>query len=118
MKTQHRVNKMLFSNQRVELNLVKDIIKLNSTYYVNTDQANSKIKGLLSEARAVESLIDEAIKSANQLESIISNVEKQANELGVNPFSIDGYEDANAAIKESSEYKQVLATIKKFITSI
>jgi len=113
------ISKMLFSNQeKVELALTDDLKKLNNEYYSNTDNANSIIKGLLSEARAAESKIDQAIKSANKMDSVISKVEQTAKELGINTNNIKELQDAKSALKESSEYKQVLSTIKKFISSI
>tara|TARA_R110000751_G_scaffold13287_1_gene44689 strand:- start:984 stop:1337 length:354 start_codon:yes stop_codon:yes gene_type:complete len=116
--TEKTISKMLFSKERVELALTDDLKKLNSDYYGNTDTANSIIKGLLSEARSAETKIDEAIKSANKMDSLISKVEQTAKELGINPNNIKELQDAKTAIKSSSEYKQVLSTIKKFISSI
>ena len=117
--SEKNVSKMLFSNQeKVELALTDDLKKLNSEYYSNTDNANSIIKGLLSEARRAESKIDQAIKSANKMDSVISKVEQTAKELGININNIKELQDAKSAIKDSSEYKQVLSTIKKFISSI
>tara|TARA_R100001440_G_scaffold74412_1_gene99897 strand:- start:88 stop:462 length:375 start_codon:yes stop_codon:yes gene_type:complete len=104
--------------QKVELALTDDLKKLNTTYYRNTDTANSILKGLLSEARKVEAKIDEAIKSANKMDSLTAKVEKTANDLGVNPNNIKELQDAKRAIKDASEYKQILSTIKKFISSI
>ena len=113
-----RISKMLFSKERVELSIVDDLKKLNTTYYRSTDTANSIIKGLLSEARAAESKIDEAIKAADKIQPIVTEVRKMAQELGINPNNIKELQSAEGAISESAEYKQVLATIKKFISSI
>ena len=113
-----RISKMLFSKERVELNIVDDLDKLNTTYYRSIDTATSRIKGLLSEARATETKLDEAIKAANKMQGIVGKVRKMAQELGVNPNNISELGDAELAISRASEWKQVLATIKKFISSI
>ena len=55
---------------------VDDLKKLNTLYYKNTE-ANSKIKGLLSEARSAETRIEEALKAANKMEALISKVCKK-----------------------------------------
>jgi len=119
-KALERINEYLAKQepQKVELALTDDLKKLNTTYYRNTDTANSILKGLLSEARKVEAKIDEAIKSANKMDSLTAKVEKTANDLGVNPNNIKELQDAKRAIKDASEYKQILSTIKKFISSI
>jgi len=119
-KALKRINEYLAKQQpqKVELALTDDLKKLNTTYYRNTDTANSILKGLLSEARKVEAKIDEAIKSANKMDSLTAKVEKTANDLGVNPNNIKELQDAKTAIKDASEYKQILSTIKKFISSI
>ncbi len=119
-KALKRINEYLAKQQpqKVELALTDDLKKLNTTYYRNTDTANSILKGLLSEARKVEAKIDEAIKSANKMDSLTAKVEKTANDLGVNPNNIKELQMAKRAIKDASEYKQILSTIKKFISSI
>jgi len=119
-KALKRINEYLAKQepQKVELALTDDLKKLNTTYYRNTDTANSILKGLLSEARKVEAKIDEAIKSANKMDSLTAKVEKTANDLGVNPNNIKELQDAKTAIKDASGYKQILSTIKKFISSI
>jgi predicted P-loop ATPase/GTPase len=118
MNTQKRVNKMMFSSQRVELAIIDDLDKLNTTYYTSTDTVNSRIKGLLSEARATVTKLDEAIEAADKMQPIVAEVRKMAQELGVNPNNIEELQSGEGAISESAEYKQVLATINKFISSI
>jgi hypothetical protein len=102
----------------VELGLSDDLEKLNNNYYSSTDSANGIIKGLLSEARRAESKIDQAIKNANKIDALIPKVEKAAKDLGVDPNSISELKSSKLAIREASEYKKVLSTINKFISSI
>ena len=123
MNTQGKVNKRLFSKtelttHKVELSLRDDLDKLNTTYYTSLDTAISRIKGLLSQARATETKLDEAIKATDKMQRMIGDVRKMAQELGINPNNIKELQLAEGAISQSSEYKQTLATIKKFINSI
>jgi hypothetical protein len=53
-------NKVELSVQKVDLALIDDLEKINSSYLKETDTANSIIKGLLSDARKVESRIESA----------------------------------------------------------
>ena len=106
------------ATQKVELSLRDDLDKLNTTYYTSLDTAISRIKGLLSQARATETKLDEAIKATDKMQRMIGDVRKMAQELGINPNNIKELQLAEGAISQSSEYKQTLATIKKFINSI
>jgi len=125
MRTQRRVfeklsetTKVELASERIELSDVDDLKKLNTLYYKNTGTANSKIKGLLSEARSAETKIEEALKAANKMESLISKVQKIAKELGIDENRIEELKDAKGAAKEAKEYKSVLKTIKQFIKTI
>jgi len=125
MRTQRRVfeklsepTKVELASERIELSDVDDLKKLNTLYYKNTGTANSKIKGLLSEARSAETKIEEALKAANKMEALISKVQKIAKELGIDENRIEELKDAKGAAKEAKEYKSVLKTIKQFIKTI
>mgnify|MGYP003670414436 FL=1 len=106
------------ANHKIELGAIDDLKKLNSSYYKNTDTANSKIKGLLSEARSAESKLEDALKAASKIESLVSKVQNIAKELGINENKVEELEGAKIAIKEAQEYKVVLKKIKQFIKSI
>ena len=125
MRTQRRVfeklsetTKVELASERIELSDVDDLKKLNTLYYKNTGTANSKIKGLLSEARSAETKIEEALKAANKMQALISKVQKIAKELGIDENRIEELKDAKGAAKEAKEYKSVLKTIKQFIKTI
>ena len=117
-KVYSKLPKQELTAQKVELGLVDDLDKLNTSYFSETDKANSKIKGILSEARGVESILEKAIKSAERIEPIKSKIEQQAKELGVDPKNISSLKGANIVLNNVNEYKQALATIKKFTSSI
>ena len=100
-----KLPKQELSAQKVELGLVDDLDKLNTSYFSETDKANSKIKGILSEARGVESILEKAIKFAERVEPIKSKIEQQAKELGVDPKNISSLKGANIVLNNVSEYK-------------
>ena len=104
--------------ERVELSVIDDLKKLNTSYYRNTDNANSNIKGSLSEARSAETRIEEALKAANKMEALISKVQKVAKELGIDENRVKELKDAKVAVKDAKEYKSVLRIIKQFIKTI
>lgn len=112
------LNKVELKSEKVELSDVDDLKKLNTLYYRNTDTANSKIKGLLSEARSAETKIEEALKAANKMDTLISKVQKIAKELGIDENRIEELKDAKIAVKDAKEYKSVLKTIKQVIKTI
>ena len=112
------LNKVELKSEKVELSDVNDLKKLNTLYYRNTDTANSKIKGLLSEAKSAETKIEEALKAANKMEALISKVQKIAKELGIDENRIEELKDAKIAVKDAKEYKSVLKTIKQVIKTI
>ncbi len=125
MNTQKEVFKQLFkedkielATQKVELALIDDLGKQSNVYFKETDNANGIIKSLLSDARKAESKIESALKSAEKMPSIISNFEKSAKEIGIDVNNVSEYKSAKIAINDAKEYKQVLSTIKKFISSI
>jgi predicted DNA-binding ArsR family transcriptional regulator len=125
MRTQRRVfeklsetTKVELASEKIELSDVDDLKKLNTLYYKNTDTANSKIKGLLSEARSAETKIEEALKAANKMDTLISKVQKIAKELGIDENRVEELKDAKIAVKDAKEYKSVLKTIKQFIKTI
>ena len=123
METHKRIynklaDKVELSAERVELSDVDDLKKLNTLYYRNTDTANSKIKGLLSEARSAETRIEEALKAANKMEALISKVQKIAKELGIDENRVEELKDAKLAVKDAKEYKSVLRIIKQFVKTI
>jgi division protein CdvB (Snf7/Vps24/ESCRT-III family) len=125
MRTQRRVfeklsetTKVELASERIELSDVDDLKKLNTLYYKNTGTANSKIKGLLSEARSAETKIEEALKAANKMEALISKVQKIAKELGIDENRIEELKNAKGAAKEAKEYESVLRIIKQFIKTI
>jgi len=125
MNTQKEVFRQLFkedkielATQKVELALIDDLGKQSNVYFKETDNANGIIKSLLSDARKAESKIESALKSAEKMPSIISNFEKSAKEIGIDVNNVSEYKSAKIAINDAKEYKQVLSTIKKFISSI
>jgi division protein CdvB (Snf7/Vps24/ESCRT-III family) len=110
--------KVELKSEKIELSDVDDLKKLNTLYYKNTGTANSKIKGLLSEARSAETKIEEALKAANKMEALISKVQKIAKELGIDENRIEELKNAKGAAKEAKEYESVLRIIKQFIKTI
>ena len=112
------INKVELETHKIELSVVDDLKKLNTLYYKNTDTANSKIKGLLSEAKSAETKIEEALKAANKMEALISKVQKITKELGVDENRVEELKDAKIAVKDAEEYKPVLKNIKQFIKTI
>ena len=123
METHKRIynklaDKVELASEKIELSDVDDLKKLNTLYYKNTDTANSKIKGLLSEARSAETRIEEALKAANKMEALISKVQKIAKELGIDENRVEELKDAKLAVKDAKEYKSVLRTIKQFVKTI
>ena len=125
MNTQERIysklnsiNRVELEAHKIELGVVDDLKKLNTLYYKNTDTANSKIKGLLSEAKSAETKIEEALKAANKMEALISKVQKITKELGVDENRVEELKDAKIAVKDAKEYKPVLKNIKQFIKTI
>jgi predicted nucleic acid-binding Zn-ribbon protein len=105
-------------SEKVELALVDDLEKLNNSYLSDTDTANSKIKGLLSDARSIESKIESALKNVSKIKSAISKVEQSAKDLGIKTSNIKELETANTILKDSNDYKQILSSLKKLITTI
>ena len=105
-------------SEKVELALVDDLKKLNNSYLSDTDTANSKIKGLLSDARSIESKIESALKNVSKIKSAISKVEQSAKDIGIKTSNIKELETANIILKDSNEYKQILSSLKKLITTI
>jgi len=123
METHKRIynklaDKVELASEKIELSDVDDLKKLNTLYYKNTDTANSKIKGLLSEARSAETRIEEALKAANKMEALISKVQKIAKELGIDENRVEELKDAKVAVKDAKEYKSVLRIIKQFVKTI
>ena len=125
MRTQRRVfeklsetTKVELANERVELSAVDDLKKLNTLYNRNTDNANSIIKGVLSEARSAETRIEEALKAANKMDGLISKVQKITKELGIDENRVEELKDAKLSVQEAKEYKSVLRIIKQFIKTI
>ena len=123
METHKRIynklaDKVELASEKIELSDVDDLKKLNTLYYKNTDTANSKIKGLLSEARSAETKIEEALKAANKMEALISKVQKIAKELGIDENRVEELKDAKLAVKDAKEYKSVLRIIKQFVKTI
>ena len=105
-------------SEKVELALVDDLKKLNNSYLSDTDTANSKIKGLLSDARSIESKIESALKNVSKIKTAISKVEQSAKDLGIKSSNIKELETANVILKNSNDYKQILSSLKKLITTI
>ena len=105
-------------SEKVELALVDDLKKLNNSYLSDTDTANSKIKGLLSDARSIESKIESALKNVSKIKTAISKVEQSAKDLGIKSSNIKELETANVILKDSNDYKQILSSLKKLITTI
>jgi len=123
METHKRIynklaDKVELASEKIELSDVDDLKKLNTLYYKNTDTANSKIKGLLSEARSAETRIEEALKAANKMEALISKVQKIAKELGIDENRVEELKEAKVAVKDAKEYKSVLRIIKQFVKTI
>jgi len=125
MREEKSVYKALFSEQevelesrKVELGIIDDLKKINSSYFTDTDSANSIIKGLLSDARRAESKIEAALKNSSKMPSFISKVEKSAKEIGVDVSNISELKSAKIAVKESKEYSKALSIIKKLISSL
>ena len=123
METHKRIynklsDKVELASEKIELSDVDDLKKLNTLYYRNTDTANSKIKGLLSEARSAETKIEEALQAANKMEALISKVQKIAKELGIDENRVEELKDAKLAVKDAKEYKSVLRIIKQFVKTI
>ena len=108
----------IVKGEKVELALVDDLKKLNNSYLSDTDTANSKIKGLLSDARSIESKIESALKNVSKIKSAISKVEQSAKDLGIKTSNIKELETANVILKDSNDYKQILSSLKKLITTI
>ena len=95
-----------------------ELEKLRTNYLRKTDSANSDIKLILSTSRSAETRIEQALKSAEKMKSVIKKVEKEAKDLGVDKNNIKPLRDAYATIKEAQEYRKVLSTIKKYISSL
>jgi hypothetical protein len=108
----------IVKGEKVELALVDDLKKLNNSYLSDTDTANSKIKGLLSDARSIESKIESALKNVSKIKSAISKIEQSAKDLGIKTSNIKELETANVILKDSNDYKQILSSLKKLITTI
>lgn len=113
-----KIDKLNLEANKVELSLVDDLDSLNNSYYTDTDSANGLIKGLLSDARKVESKIEQAIKSADKMPKLISEVKKSIKGLGINESSVKQLGESERAFNESKEYKKVLSKVKNFISSI
>ena len=92
------------SSEKVELSLIDDAKKLNSVYFGKTDNANSRLKSLASESRAIIAVIDEALKASEKMPSLISKLETMAKDLGIK-VKIEEVESMKLAVKESKEYK-------------
>jgi len=92
------------ASERIELSLIDDAKKLNTIYYGKTDNANSRLKSLASDSRAIISVIDEALKASEKMPSLISKLETMAKDLGIK-VKIEEVESMKRAIKEAKEYK-------------
>ena len=114
----NKLPKTKLKSQKVELNSIDDLKKLNSSYFSDTDTANSQIKSLLSDARSIETKLDSALKNISNIESSSSKIEQGAKDLGINSSNIKELESAKLIIKESNEYKQILSIIKKLISTL
>jgi hypothetical protein len=108
----------IVKGEKVELNSIDDLKKLNSLYFSDTDTANSQIKGLLSDARSIETKLDSALKNISKIESSSLKIEQGAKDLGINPSNIKELESAKLIIKESNEYKQIVSIIKNLISTL
>ena len=111
----------IVKGEKVELNAINDLAKLNNLYYKNTADVITVIKKMLSDGRNAESKLNEAIKSADTMETKIKKYEQQIKELGVPLQYLDNnsvYQSSKGAIKEAKEFKSTLKILKDFITTI
>lgn len=102
--SQEEKKEVKLATEKVELSLIDDAKKLNSVYFGKTDTANSRLKSLASESRAIIAVIDEALKASEKMPSLISKLETMAKDLGIK-VKIEEVESMKLAVKESKEYK-------------
>lgn len=117
-RTLKRIYSKLSKQEKVELASVQEIGKLANQYFRDTDTAISRIKGLVSESRAVANKLEQAIKLADRMERELPELEKQARDLGINPDNINELGEAYIATKDAINIKKVINTLNKFHTTI
>jgi predicted S18 family serine protease len=105
MKTQNRVNKMLFSNQRVELALIDDLRKAKTEVQNLSAKANGK--GLEDVAKAVMKADNSFMQLLRASENAIEIAEKfiaAAKELGVDDKEAQGLINMAKVTENDAEY--------------
>ena len=132
MKTQKEVfnklfkeNKTELSAQKIELGIMQDVQKSMNTHKQKRKSLDDssdrwyidlfKVKDKFSK---VEADYKDFKSSLSDLEKFIKELENMAKELGVQPSSLDGYNEAKALINTSDDMDDVYKEAKKMESKI
>ena len=132
MRTQKEVFNKLFkeekvelSAQKIELGIMQDVQKSMNTHKQKRKSLDDssdrwyidlfKVKDKFSK---VEADYKDFKSSLSDLEKFIKELENMAKELGVQPSSLDGYNEAKALINTSDDMDDVYKEAKKMESKI
>jgi chromosome segregation ATPase len=132
MKTQREVFNKLFkedktelSAEKIELGIMQDVQKSMNTHKQkrkSLDDSSDRWYSDLFKVRDKFSKVEVDYKdfksSLSDLEKFIKELENMAKELGVQPSSLDGYNEAKGLINTSDDMDDVYKEVKKMESKI
>jgi predicted nucleic acid-binding Zn-ribbon protein len=132
MKTQREVFNKLFkedktelSAEKIELGIMQDVQKSMNTHKQkrksfddSSDRWYSDLFKVRDKFSKVEVDYKDFKSSLSDLEKFIKELENMAKELGVQPSSLDGYNEAKGLINTSDDMDDVYKEVKKMESKI
>ena len=105
---------------QIQLNTLDDL----DAYLKITEKANQKMKGVVSELRALQTLYQDAANLSTSISKYKSDFEKLADDFkkmgvtNVNPENWGEYQSVVAALKDVNQTNKIIAGIKNALSQL